>query len=81
MRESKVFEEDKVSEVILYPESSVFDWIIGTIYDMIHAKGHQTGRKCRDQDGYFGDYFKITIDCFGSKKELEVHEKMMDRII
>lgn len=81
MRESKVFKEDEVSDVILEPENTVFPWIIDTIYDMIHAKGHQTGRKCYDEDGYFGNYFKITIDCFDSKEELELHQEMMDRFI
>ncbi|WDP88710.1 MAG: hypothetical protein HUN04_02740 [Desulfobacter sp.] len=81
MRESKVFKENEVSDVILEPENTVFPWIIDTVYEMIHAQGHQTGRKCYEGDKYIGDYFKITIECFGSKKELELNREIMDRLI
>lgn len=81
MRESKVFKENEVSDVILEAESSVSEWIIDTIYEMIHEQGYHPGRKCYDGDQYFGDYYKITIERFNSKKELKQNQKMMDRFI
>ena len=81
MRESKVFDECEVSGAMLESENPVITWISHTIYEMIHEQGHQTGRKCYDGDEYFGNYFKITIECFDSKEELEQNQEMMDRFI
>ena len=82
MRKSRDFDECEVSGVMFDgEENEVFPYIIDTIDEMIHAQGHQAGRKCYDGDEYFGNYFKITIERFGTKKELEQSQEMMDRVI
>jgi hypothetical protein len=78
MRESDIFEECEVSGALLESENPVISWISDTIYEMIHAQGHQADRKCSDGDKYFGNFFKITIECFNSKEELEQNQEMMD---
>lgn len=81
MKESNDFDECDVSGALLESENPVISWISDTICEMIHAQGHQVGRKCYDGDEYFGNYFKITIECFKTKKELERNQEMMDRLI
>jgi hypothetical protein len=81
MRESKDFDECAVSGAMLESENPVITWISDTFEEMIHAQGHQAGRKCYDDDEYFGNYFKITIECFNSKEELEQNQEMMDKFI
>lgn len=81
MKEYKDFDEDEVYGAMLESENPVIAWVSDTIYEMIHAQGHPIGRKCYDGDEYFGNYFKFTIECFKSKKELEQNQKMMDRVI
>lgn len=79
MKESKDFDEDEVFGAMLESENPAISWISDTISEMIHAQGHKIGRKCCDGDEYFGNYFKITIECFKTKKELEQNQEMMDR--
>lgn len=81
MKESKDFDEDEVFGALLESENPVISWISDTIYEMIHAQGHKIGRKCYDDEEYFGNFFKITIECFKTKKELEQNQEMIDRLI
>lgn len=81
MRESNVFNECDASGALLESENPVIAWISDTIYEMIHAQGHKAYRKCDDGDEYSGNYFKITIECFNLKKELEQHQEMMNKFI
>lgn len=81
MRESNVFDECDASGALLESENPVIAWISDTIYEMMHTQGHQAYSKCYDGDEYFGNYFKITIECFKTKKELEQNQEMTDRMI
>ncbi|NWH06883.1 hypothetical protein [Desulfobacter latus] len=45
------------------------------------SKDYHPRFDCYDGDKYLGDYYKITIERFGSKKELEQNQEVMDRVI
>ncbi len=78
MYEEETFKESDIAGYEFAPENIVFEWLSEELHKMIKEQG-ELADSCDDEE-HCG-YYKITIERFDSKKELEQNQERMDRFI